>query len=105
MILNIIPILFFWQYPYIIILQWVFSECRVSSKIRSTLLVYLQLTENLYTWLKTVSLFILPKKASPDIVCASNLDSPNQPEAKEIQSTLAPIPKKTCQYISILSLF
>jgi hypothetical protein len=31
--------------------------------------------------------------------CASNLDSPNQPAARETQFTLAPIPKKIHQSI------
>jgi len=60
----------------------------------------LQLTQSLYNWLKLASLFNLPKKALQDIMLrASNRDSPNQPSAKETQSTLVPIPKRHAWYI------
>jgi len=55
----------------------------------------LQLIEN--SFLTT----FYPRKAhaSQDIVCSRNLDSQNQPPAKETQFTFAPIPKKIRQYI------
>jgi len=72
------------------------SSLRIYDYTGALPLHLLQLTQNLYTWLKTVSLFYLPRKAqaSQDIVCSRNLDSPNQPSAKENQFTFAPIPKK-----------
>ena len=63
--------------------------------------VYLQLTQSLYTWLKTVSLsfFILKiMQASQDIVCATTL-IPQISLSQKTQFILALIPKSCLLYI------
>jgi hypothetical protein len=64
--------------------KWITLILKASVKAKP--LGILQLTQSLYTWLKTVSLFYLPRKAqaSQDIVCSSNLDSPNQHQLRKL---------------------
>jgi len=68
-------------------------------EIRAKPLGILQLTENLYTWLKTVSLLHITQESFTGYMgCASSLDSQIN-LGQKTQFTFVPIPKKIRQYI------